>query len=303
MPTSDPATTDPDSSPDPSDTVDPTSDPGSTSDNPPGSTSGGIDVDIGCPEPLPDGWVLCEDFEDIPDPASHFSEWQGSGVGVEGPGRNSQNALSITHFANQNWSGVARMRFGVGPEAVNVANPEGEFEELWVRFYSRIHEGWPTGGPGDVLTIDGVSANPANATAFLARITADQFEPYMRSSAFTCVFGSNLLCDGFNDWDFLDFLGADIGETPLFTEEAAGEWTCVVLHARLNTPGQSDGALEVLVGDNLDSRVEGVDFRSNRGDFRFNRISLPTFMENAQSVDAHRSIDDVVVSTVSLDCD
>lgn len=295
-------TPDPGTSEDPSD-ADPTADPGSTTDAPPDDATGGVDIDIGCPEPLPEGWVLCEDFESIPDPSSHFSEWQGAGVDLEGPGRQSPTALSITHQAGQNWSGVARIRFGEGPDAVNVAAPRGRFDELWVRFHSRVEEAWPTGGPGDILTLDGMSATPAYATAFLARVTADQSEPFMRSSAFTCVFGSDLACTGSNDWDLLSFRGVGIGEAPLFSDQTAGEWSCVVLHARLNTPGQSDGLLEVLVEDTLDSRVDNVDFRSDRGDFRFNQVSLPTFMQTPEGIDMHRYIDDVVVSTASLDCE
>jgi len=207
---------------------------------------------IGCPEPLPEGWILCEDFEDIADPTAHFATWEGAGLGLEGPGRDSPTALQITHQADEHWSGFVQIRFGEGPPATEVAQPNARFEEVWVRFHTRVAAGWPIMGPGDVLSVGGVSKDPAGATTFLARVTANQYSPQLFSSAYSCIFWDQHPCTSDQDWGTFALRGTGVGTEPVFGD-LAESWTCVVLHARVNTPGQSNGVLDVLIEETLDS--------------------------------------------------
>jgi len=297
------ATSDPDPSgpSGPSETDDTTPQPGDTGDAT-GETSGGIDIDIGCPDELPDAWVFCEDFEDIDDPDTHFARWEGPGLALEGPGYDSPTALEITHTANINWSGQAQIRFGQGPAANNIHAPGGLFDEVWVRFRTRVDEDWSIQGPGDVLSVDGVNGNP-DALTFLARVTSAPTEDVLRSSAFSCVFYDSHPCTGVNDWNTLQYRGHGVGGTPVFGGPQSIDWTCVVLHARLNTANQADGVTEILVEEQVDSQISTIDFRGIRDDLGFNQVSIPTFNEDPSADDQRRYIDDVVVSTASLDCE
>lgn len=284
------------------DSTDPsTSGPDETSGGTSTDPTGGIDVDIGCPEPLPSEWILCEDFEDIDNPSAHFSEWEGSGIGLGGPGLDSPTAFEVTHSPGEDWSGVAEVRFGEGPAANNVAQPGSQFDEVWVRFHTRVDEGWPVAGPGDVLEIEGV--DQGGAATFMSRISATQYDPQLWGAAFSCVAYDYVYCDGIQDWLDLDWIGSQQGQSPVFAQPNAQEWTCVVVHARLNTPGAQDGMMEVLVGDTLDSQVFDLNYRGVRGDLGFNRIGMPTFIEQPLQGTHRRYIDDLVVSTASLDCD
>ena len=264
------------------------------------------EVEVGCPNPLPPGWILCEDFEGIDDPAAHFATWQGPesppGMDLQGPGHDSPTALQITHQLDVTWSGVVQLRFGDGPPATNVAQPEGSFDEVWVRFHTRVAEGWPIMGPGDLLSVGGVSESPPGAITFVARVTADQDDPELFSSVRSCIFGSVHNCNGTQDWEFLTDRGSERGSEPVFGD-LAESWTCVVLHARLNTAGQANGVLEVLVEDTLDSQIQNIDYRGTRADFGFNEVRIPTYIEQPMSEPHTRYIDDVVVSATSLDCD
>ncbi len=286
---------------------DPTSAPSSTSGSgetegdPTVDPTGGVDVDIGCPEPLPNGWILCEDFEDIDSPAAHFSFWEGGGIGLGGPGRESATAFEVTHEPGAGWSGVAELRFGAGPPSNNVAQPGTQFDEVWVRFHTRVDDGWPVAGPGDLVELEGVDSEWA--TTFMSRVTAAQFEPQLWSAADSCIGYDYIFCDGFEDWFDLQRLDSRRGEVSVFAEPTAQEWTCVVMHARLNTPGQQDGVMEVLVRDTLDSQLLNLDYRGILGEFGFNRLSLPTYMEFPLQATHRRYIDDIVVSSTSLDCD
>ncbi len=246
--------------------------------------------------------MLCEDFEGIADLASHFAVVDGGGMAIGGPGYESSDALEITHFAQQNWVGELLIRFGQGPEANNITEPDGHFEEVWVRARFRSDRGWPIRGPGDLLSVDGVDG-PGWASTFKARISAGQSEPAIRNSAFTCVFGDQHLCDGTDDWSSLSYLGGEAGLVSVFDESVVQDWHCAVVHARLNAAGNSDGLLEVLVDGQPDAAVTGLNFRGSQSSLGFNLISLPTYMETALQNDHRRYIDDVVVSTQSLDCE
>ena len=288
-PTTDPS--DPSSTSGPSETEgDPTVDP-----------TGGIDVDIGCPEPLPNGWILCEDFEGIENPAAHFSFWEGGGIGIGEGGRESPSAFEVTHNPGVDWSGVAEIRFGAGPPANNVAQPGARFDEVWVRFHTRVEQGWPVAGPGDLVELEGIDNN--GATTFMSRVSASQFEPQLWSAAHSCINYDYVYCDGVEDWLDFAWLGNQRGQAAVFEAPTAQDWTCVVMHARLNSPGQQDGVMEILVGDTLDNQLLNLNYRGILGDFGFNRLSLPTYMEFPLEATYRRYIDDVVVSSTSLDCD
>lgn len=268
-----------------------------------GDETGDVEVESRCPRPLPESWVFCEDFEDVNDLATDFSGISGSGLGVGGPGYQSPEALEITHFAEQDWSGELRIRFGEGPQADNTTEPDRQFDEVWVRMRFRADEGWPVRGPGDLLSIDGVEQNPGWGATFKARISAGQNESSVRNSAFTCVFQGEHACTGTDDWELLDYLGGELGQVPVFDEPLAQQWHCAVVHARLNTGGNSDGLLEVVIDGESDASLTGLDFRGWRSDLGFNLISIPTFMQTPLQDDHRRYIDDVVISTEALGCE
>ncbi len=284
-----------------------TSEPGSSTSN--GETSestetGDLEIDPACPQPLPESWVLCEDFEDVTDLNSEFAGVSGSGLSIGGPGYESLSALQITHFAQQQWSGELRIRFGEGPQANNVVEPDQQFDELWVRMRFRASEGWPVGGPGDLLSIDGVDDSPGWAATFKARISADQAESSIRNSAFTCFLGDEHPCVGGSaDWEFLRYLGGQLGAVPVFDASVVEDWHCAVLHARLNTPNNADGLFEVVVDGQPDGSLTNLNFRGWHSDLGFNLISIPTFIEAALQDDHRRYIDDVVISSAALHCE
>lgn len=278
-----------------------TSGPSETDADPSDDTTGGTDAELGCPDPLPDAWILCEDFEDIDDPSSHFAWWAGAGIALEGPGRESPTAFEVTHFPGESWSGVAEMRFGSGPAANNVAQPDALFDEIWVRFHTRVDDGWPVEGPGDLVELEGIDG--AGAMAFISRASATQDAPQVWSGAYSCVGYDQVYCDGVEDWVDLTWLGGQRGQAAVFAAPTAQEWTCVVMHARLNTPGASDGMMEVRVNGVPDSQVSNLNYRGVLDELGFNRIGLPTFMEVPLQQTHQRFIDDVVVSEERLDCD
>jgi hypothetical protein len=283
--------------------VDPdsTGDPTDADTHEPGTTSTGDPAETWCPTPLPEGWILCEDFEDPNAPAEHFSSFDNGNFALVGEGFDSPTALEITHRANQTWSGWATLRFGEGPEAANVVRPDTRFDEVWVRFRFRVEDGWPVQGPGDLVTIAGYTVE--GIPAFFTRTSAPPYEPWIYASVRSCVFGEHINCVGDdNDWNQMSPRYSRRGNTAVFEDDAAEVWRCGVMHARLNDYGMPNGVLEVTVDQALDSAADYINYRELRTDIHFNQISLPSFIEQPLQNDHRRYLDNIVVSTEPLHC-
>ena len=275
-----------------------------SSTGPSGSSETGDEQVGSCPSNLPAGWILCEDFEEIEDPNDHFSYFQGDGIGLGGPGLDSPTALEITHYAQSNWSGAAALRFGDGPPANNVARPDARFDEVWVRYHFRVADDWPVQGPGDMMNIVGYASDPAWATGFLARTSSPPSLPWIYGSMQSCISGSYFPCTGGDsDWPLLSLRYSAQGTATVFEQGTPQDWHCVVMHARLNSPGLADGELQVLVDDALDTQANYLDYRGTHDELSFNQITMPTYIEVPLQDTHRRWIDDVVVSAVALDCD
>ena len=85
----------------------------------------------GCPDPLPSGWILCEGFEAIDDPATHFAVWAPteSRFFIDATQAHAGIASLAVQHDNEYYSGSAWIRFGAGPGMARYS-PEARFTEL-----------------------------------------------------------------------------------------------------------------------------------------------------------------------------
>lgn len=257
----------------------------------------------GCPDTLPDEWVLCEDFEGINNPSSYFPRLYGTGIDVQGDGYASETSLRVTHSQYSDWDGLLSMRFGEGgPEHPNVARPNETFEEVWVRFMFRTQENWPVAGVGDFFDLDSRVAEPAWGRAFMARVSSPSYATEFHAGVFSCLFPGSFPCNEHNEWNHLQPRGSDAGDAPIFAAANSESWHCVVVHARVNTPGEADGVLETLLDDEPDAGLYDLDYRGDYGQYGFNAITLPTYFNGDTSQERRRYFDDFVVATVPLEC-
>jgi len=280
-----------------------TTDPsGSDSGSDGGSTGGGVDAN-GCPADAPQSWVMCEDFEGIDDPATQLSQWNvaGDAFGVEGEqGDDSDRALRVTLTPNLMFGGWVTLRFGDGPDAPAVDSPDGHFDEVWVRYSLRTGDDWPgypIGDVGEVISMNG--ANWGIAADLNLRAEAPM---RLHPLVWSCVFGGNLACDGNNDWaGTLQNIWGQEGPTVLFDDNSAGVQRCVVAHMRLNTVGQADGEVDVVVDGVQEISGTGLDLRGSWDDYGINAVRFTNYTNPpAQPLDFW--VDDVVVATEPLQC-
>lgn len=89
-------------------------------------------------------------------------------------------------------------------------------------------------------------------------------------------------------------------ETPVVLETET--WTCLEMMMRLNTPGQSDGAMAFWVDDTLGHEVEGMAWR-DVPELQLNRAMLEHFIDADDTDHPNQAwFDDVVVSTERIGC-
>ncbi len=83
---------------------------------------------------------------------------------------------------------------------------------------------------------------------------------------------------------------------------ATETWTCIEMMMRLNTPGQSDGAMAFWVDDALGHEVEGMAWR-DVPELQLNRAMLEHFIDPGDTDHPNQVwFDDVVVSTQRIGC-
>jgi hypothetical protein len=263
---------------------------------------------VGCPEELPEGWILCEDFENVEDLYEHFVRWDSFTDGLGDRFRidatqalSADSSLAVSYDQYMWWAGAAWIRFGAGPMQAPYA-PRATFDEVWVRFHLRLDEGWDVGGMGDVIEVNSLTTGFAHLMS--ASVEAPPGVPTLRARARTCVSGGTTVnCDGMEDWMSMQELGNAPGTTPLFDGSGSGQWHCIVLHVRLNEPGVMDGAIDVSLDGELEAELDGLNLRGMRDDAGINAIHLSAYWDGGAPTDISRYIDDIVVSQSALDCE
>lgn len=266
----------------------------------------------GCPDPLPADWVLCEDFEDIKDPAETFALFSGADdrmrLAPEG-GRLEPGALLVTYLDGQEWNGQATFRFGEGPGAPNgaqVYRPDERFDEVWVQMHVRTQAMWPDGGYGHLFDIGAVS-NESWASAYFARVSSEVGVDGSRliAAAYNCVDGPDILCNGApNDTMLYEELAASPGMSDLFVDDLSAQWHCIQVHVALGTPGQSNGVYELSLDGQLEFSATNLDYQEQWGDNGFNELAILGLWSAPSSPepDLVRAIDEVIVSTAPVGC-
>jgi hypothetical protein len=267
-----------------------------------GDDSGGW-VGPGCPESLPAEWILCEDFETPGTMTDYFgSFWTNAdlvsvedGVGLEG-GR----ALEIGHDPSIYSSGSADIRFGQGPMGGTVHAPEETYREVWVRFSLRTQDGWPDAGIAEAVEVMSL-AGQNRAIAVDATIYSPT-EAQAQAIAWSCVHDSRLLCTGQADWSNPNLQAVDdaLGSSELYGSAAAGEWQCHEVHVRLDDPGMADGVFEVLVDNELEVALEGLELVDAWSGAALNTVRFASFWSAPERLD--HWVDDVIVSSAPIGC-
>jgi hypothetical protein len=261
-----------------------------------------------CPEPLPDAWVFCEDFETTDDPTASFFEYQdadGAFVLDEGEAASGVRAMKATYAEGVEGAGWLSVAFGHNPivygNSPQVAQ-DRDFQSIYWRMRIKMEAGWPDLGPGE-LTSATVFASEQWQQALVARLRSDSKDVVLLAEPITCIEDDLIACTGFDDADRQQELGGLVGATPLFSKESSGVWHCVEAHVALNTPGLADGSFEFWVDDQLQNATYELDWRGSWAEYGINLVTVQNLWPGGAPQQLERWIDDLVISTEPIGCE
>jgi len=116
--------------------------------------------------------------------------------------------------------------------------------------------------------------------------------------------GHVVITERSNDFNYLNWLGASTSggqfpNIPIFDSDHVGEWYLVEQRVRLNTPGRSDGIMQLWIDEKLVVERTNINFRGWNIDAGITRIQLEVYANSPRgaTVDASRYISHLVVST------
>lgn len=275
-----------------------------TSETEGGGTTGGGSV-VGCPDPLPDGWIYCQDFENLGDPFEHFEPYFPDATNFEVGATaafSGERSLRIRYTeAGDDWSGEAWVRFGDAGNAGPVFASGEVFEEIWARVYVRTQDDWAGGGFGEVFGLDALegAANARVAVVNVASVPANEFLTMQTRS---CVVDGALPCDGNQDWNTDRVLQNLGGSTVVADVEQGPMWHCLVLHVALNEVGMTDGFAELIVDGVEDIVFYDLDLRGTWDQTGLNTLRLESSWPGGPAAPVERYVDDLVIAAAPLDC-
>jgi len=267
------------------------------------ATTTGPPSTSGCPDDLPASWILCEDFETPGGPETYFGWfWTRAGLmAVEsGEAWSGERALRIGHDPAVFGSGMADLRFGQGTPGGVVHQPDGQFREVWVRFWLRTQPGWPDAGIAEAVEVMSVTGD-TRAIAMDATIYSPT-QAQVQALAWSCVHDSDLWCNGSGDWSnpSLEVRESGLGSSDLYGAAMAGQWQCHEIHVRLDDPGESNGQFEVSVDGRLEVSLQEITFFDAWAGAAINNVRFGSFWNAPALIDHH--VDDVVVATAPVGC-
>ncbi|MBX7084355.1 MAG: hypothetical protein K1X88_34435 [Nannocystaceae bacterium] len=261
-----------------------------------------------CPEALPEGWVLCEDFEALQDPASAFFEYQdGEGAFVldDAGGASGRRSMRVTYRPGVEGAGYLSAAFGRNPIVfgdVPQASTDSDFQSVYWRLRVKTQAGWPGVGPGHLTSATSFASAMWNQ-AMNARLRSDGDNVVLLGEPTTCVQDDQVACSGYEDPAGSRGLGGLVGATPLFAAKNADRWFCVEAHVALNSPGESDGVFEFWVDGELQNGAYDLDWRGSWTDYGINLITIENLWPGGAPSELERSIDDFVISTKPIGCE
>ena len=261
-----------------------------------------------CPDPLPDGWIFCEDFEQLENPSDVFFEFQdneGRLLVVDDEGASGSRSLRATYETGKQSAGWVSIVFGRNPIVYGARPhfaPDRDFDEIYWRLRVKMQAGWPDVGPHRLTRLTAF-AHADWAQALIANLSSNGSDVTLLGEPASCVLDGLVPCSGFNDLDGLRLLSPLLGETPIFSKGMSGEWHCVEGHVKLNTPGVSDGVFEFWVDDHLEDGAYDVNWRGTWADYGLNLVSIENFWTGGAPGDLSRWVDDIVIATEPVGCD
>jgi len=249
-------------------------------------------------------WLWCDSFEsDAALDANYFDVERASGrmsLSSDSPFDGS-HSLQMQYVPGQEDSGSIKLSLGATPVSPKRYTNQS-FNELYWRFYMKVQSNW-LGNPQKVTR--GIVFSGSNwSEAAIGHLWEDNADSLgLGLDPASGVVGSTVVTTKYNDFDHLKWLGKHNGAFQVYAPANANKWTCIEVHMKLNTPGQSDGVMAFSVNGQQQAQATALNFRGSYTTYGINAIFLEGWINGGISPQVqNRWFDNFVVSTQPIGC-
>lgn len=190
-------------------------------------------------------------------------------------------------------SGSRRLFFGDSVDRRNIVRSGEHFRDIYWRIYVRHQHGW-TGNPNKMSRATTI-LGPGWRQGMIAHVW-DGGESLAINPA-TGIRDSKVVVNKYNDFDNLRWWRAHGGRFTIHATEESGYWVAVEARAKLNTPGKSDGIMQLWMDGRLEAEITDLDWHGNYKDHGINAVFLEAYWNRGSPVTQSRWYDGFVVST------
>ena len=232
-------------------------------------------------------------YDDFNGPEKTYTESQGALDDSEAFGGQGRSMLSVYEKGTRG-VGNRKVFFGDSPTGKVVRRGES-FDDVYWRVYVKHQHGWTGGGPAKLSRATSI-VSPRWAQAMIAHVWSSG-EALTLDPA-SGVRGDRVVTTRYNDFPNLRWLSnKPVSQFKLHSTEEAGRWVCVEARAKLNTPGQKDGLIQLWIDGRLEAERRNLAWRGTYTEHGINAVFLETYWNSGSPVTQRRWIDNFVVST------
>lgn len=252
-------------------------------------------------------WIFCDDFEE-PGPLVadgryfEYGDDEGDCVPVDDLGFAGSRALESHFEVGEVGAGGLKLGFGRNPNAYmnKGIRPDEDFREIWYRMYVKHEQGW-SGDPAKLSRATVFTSADDWSQAMIAHLWGDGQERLLVDPV-SCVVNGQVVCQGYNDFANMSWLGNQSGTTAIFSTADSGQWRCVEAHVRLDDPGQANGVQEFWIDGQLEASRDGMTFVGDYDAYAINAVFFENYWNDGSTQDQARWFDNIVVSTEPIGC-
>jgi len=263
-------------------------------------------------------WIWCDDFEtDRSADYADGTEMYHDTANTQGINGTKANAF---HFITTDENG-GDIKIGFGDNALGgfadcSSCLGGSYNEIYWRMFVKVPQAW-AGNSGEKLSRAVVFSNGSDWTVssyFHVWGPLDDGDgdgsgdaAHLNIDPVNCTTGSTVQCSGYNNWPNMEWIayggeGLKISNHEPFMPSEFNEYQCIEVHAKLNTPGQSDGIQEVWINGTLSNSNTGLNMRDSFTGKGINAVFFENYWNSNSPVDQTRYFDNLVVSTAPIGC-
>ncbi len=252
-------------------------------------------------------WIFCDDFESTGPLVANgryfeYGDNGGDFVPLDSVGVRFSRGMRTRWQVGEVGAGGLKLGFGRNPNAYmnKGIRPGEDFREVYYRMYLRHQEGW-RGSPAKLSRATVFNAADDWSQAMIAHLWSDDEERLLIDPA-SCVRDGAVVCEGYNDFTRLRWLGFRSGKSAIFSSAESGCWRCVEAHVRLNDAGHKNGVQEFWIDGQLEARRDSLDFVGTYDEYAINAIFFENYWNAGSPVEQERYFDNIVVSTAPIGC-